>query len=77
MVEGGLADVGLITTVFEMSKLEMFNFTLWIPFTTSDIEMMLNSYIKTVNHFPDFDKNLGRSNRNSWVVPTGLRRPMN
>ncbi len=46
MVEGGLADVGLITTVFEMSNGDV-RFHLWIPFTTSDIEMMLISYIKT------------------------------
>lgn len=59
-VESGLADIGLVVTVFEMSKIELWNFTYWIPFTTSDMEMMLKATIKTVDHFPEFDQNLAR-----------------
>ena len=59
-VESGLADIGLIVTVFEMSKIELFNFSYWIPFTTSNMEMMLKTTIKTVDHFPEFAANLKR-----------------
>lgn len=59
-VENGLADIGLVVPVFEMSKLEVYNFTYWIPFTTSDIAIMIKANSKTINHFPVFDENLKR-----------------
>lgn len=62
-VQRGLTDIGLVVTVFEMSKIELWNFTYWIPFTTSDMKMMLNATIKTVDHFPEFDQNLARYNQ--------------
>ena len=59
-VERGLADIGLVVTVFEMSKIELYNFTYWIPFTTSNMEMMLKTTVKTVDQFPEFTANLER-----------------
>ncbi|MBN1106709.1 MAG: TRAP transporter substrate-binding protein DctP [Deltaproteobacteria bacterium] len=57
-VENGLADLGLVVQVFEMSKLEVWNFTYWIPFATKDIDKLIIAHNKTIDHFPIFDENL-------------------
>ena len=62
-IENGTADMGLITTVFEMAKLEPINFTLWVPFTTTDIGKILKVHTRTVDHFPAFDKMFERYNQ--------------
>jgi TRAP-type C4-dicarboxylate transport system substrate-binding protein len=62
-VERGLADIGLVVTVFEMSKIELFNFTYWIPFTTDNMALMLKATIKTIDQFPHFDQNLAKYNQ--------------
>lgn len=59
-VQNGLADIGLITTVFEMSKIEPFNFTFWVPFNTRDIEKNLRAFIKTSKQLPLFKKMFAR-----------------
>ena len=73
-VQRGIADVGFVATVFEMSKLEPFNFTFWIPFTSGDVPMILRSAIKTVNHFPLFNETLARYNQrligNAYLTQT-------
>lgn len=55
-VQNGLGDIGLITTVFEMAKIEPINFTFWIPFNTNDIDKNLRAFIKTFRHFALFKK---------------------
>jgi TRAP-type C4-dicarboxylate transport system substrate-binding protein len=69
-VQRGIVDIGIPVHVFEMSKLEPFNFTWWIPFSTNDTEKVLRSYIKTINHFSVFEKLLARYNQrrigHSW-----------
>lgn len=62
-VQRGIADIGFVATVFEMSKLEPFNFTFWIPFTSSDVPSVLRTTTKTVNHFPLFSETLAKYNQ--------------
>ena len=59
-VQNGMADIGLVTTVFEMAKLEPINFTFWVPFNTENVEMTLKAYIDTINTFPVFDEMLAK-----------------
>jgi TRAP-type C4-dicarboxylate transport system substrate-binding protein len=63
MVQRGIADAAFVATVFEMSKLQPFNFTFWTPFTSTDVDKALRSTIKTVNHFPLFAETLARFNQ--------------
>ena len=62
-VQRGIADVGFVCPVFEMSKLEPFNFPFWIPFTSGDVPLILRTSIKTVNHFPLFRETLAKYNQ--------------
>jgi len=62
-VQNGLADLGLVLPVFEMAKLEPFNFTFWTPFTTSDMDKALRAALKTIDHFPMFEEILKKYNQ--------------
>jgi len=55
-VESGLADIGFQIPIFEMSKLEPFNFSMWTPFTPPEVPKVIKAVDKTINHFPVFNQ---------------------
>jgi TRAP-type C4-dicarboxylate transport system substrate-binding protein len=59
-VENGLADIGFIMPLFEMSKLEPFNFSMWIPFTPPALPPVIRAAQKTYNQFPLFNEVLAK-----------------
>ncbi len=67
-VQNGLADIGMVVTPFEMSKIEPLNFTFWIPFNTKDVAQNIRAFIKTFNEFEIFNKMLARYKQ----VPLGV-----
>jgi len=62
-IEAGMLDMGMVTNCFELSKLGLTNFTLWIPFTTDDPAKVIRATMKTFGHFPYFDKLFARYNQ--------------
>ena len=62
-VENGLADIGFILPLTEMAKIDPYNLTFWLPFSTPDLEKVLKAYTKTVEHFPAFDQMLAKYNQ--------------
>lgn len=59
-VENGLADIGFVMPLFEMSKLEPFNFAMWMPFTPPDLPIVIRAAQKTYNQFPIFNEVLAK-----------------
>ena len=51
-VEGGTADMGLVCTVFEPTKLYMNSYCYYVPFGTSDIVMNAKLTLKLYDEFP-------------------------
>jgi len=62
-VESGLADIGHILALAEMAKIDPYNLTFWVPFSTGDMEVALKAYSKTVDHIPIFDELLAKYNQ--------------
>lgn len=62
-VQGGLADIGYVLPLTEMSAIDPFNVTFWIPFSSPHIDSTLKAYIKTVDHFPIFNEMLAKYNQ--------------
>lgn len=62
-IESGMLDMGMVNTCFEISKLGLCNFTLWIPFPTRDVSKVIRAHMKTVNRFPAFEKLFARYNQ--------------
>ena len=59
-VEKGLADIGFQIPIFEMSKLEPMNFSMWVPFSPPEMPKAIKAAEKTINHFPLFNELLAK-----------------
>lgn len=62
-IQNGIADIGFTMPLFEMSKLELFNFSMWIPFTPPELPIVIEAAQKTYDHFPVFNKILAKYNQ--------------
>jgi TRAP-type C4-dicarboxylate transport system substrate-binding protein len=62
-VESGLADIGHILSLAEMAKIDPYNLTFWVPFSTDNMEKVLKAYSKTVDHFSIFEEVLTKCNQ--------------
>ena len=53
-VESGMADIGVVVQVFEMSKLHLQNHAWGVPFASSDVHKVLAAEKATYKQFPEF-----------------------
>ena len=70
-VENGIADIGIICSVFELSKLVPHNFTYWLPMTSSDQTKLLHAYQKMKKKLPVF-QDVFMKNYNQRQLGDGL-----
>jgi C4-dicarboxylate-binding protein DctP len=62
-VESGMADIGVVVQVFEMSKLHLQNHAWGVPFASTDVHMVLKAENMTYEKFPVFDEIWARYNQ--------------
>lgn len=62
-VQNGVADIGLVNNIFELSKLEPHNFCWWIPFGSPNPKQVMNACTKVMEQFPLFDKIFAKYNQ--------------
>lgn len=62
-VQNGVADIGIVNNIFELSKLEPHNFCWWIPFGSPDPKQVINAYTRVMDQFPLFDKIFAKYNQ--------------
>ena len=71
-VESGMADVGMVVSVFEMSKLGLHNFPWWFPFGSPDMRQVLKATNATFDKFPALDEVLEKKYKQRRIGLVGL-----
>ncbi len=62
-VESGMADIGVVVQVFEMSKLHLNNHAWGVPFSSTDVHQVLKAENLAYDKFPAFQQILGKYNQ--------------
>ncbi len=62
-VESGMADIGVVVQVFEMSKLHLQNHAWGVPFASTDVHQVLKAENMTYEKYPIFQKIWKRYNQ--------------
>ena len=62
-MEAGLGDMGIVPAVFYADKLPMYQLTYATPFTSKDIDVMVEGFDRLLQKFPAFTKELEKYNQ--------------
>lgn len=61
-VESGLADIGIVQTVFHPDKVPMYNIAYATPFMSTDIDLITRTVNRLVKQFPEMENVWGKYN---------------
>ena len=68
-VESGIADIGVVMAIFENSKMYLFTYTWWPPFSATDMKTVLTAHHKVLKKYDIFDKIMAKYNQKvlAWI----------